>query len=102
MGDASKLTVTLRDVILVLAGCMAMYGAQLATQWGIRSDIRDIVTRLDEVKENQAVADRSLQTQIDEWRGETKLNRVNIENTQKELSELKGLIIGAGVKGVQK
>lgn len=100
--DASKNTLTLRDVLLLLAGCLAMYGAQVSVQWGMRSDIRDLKTAFDGYQQKQNDTNSTLQRQIDEWRQETKLNRVNIENNERATAELKGILLGAGIKGVPK
>lgn len=100
--DVSKSRLTVRDVILLLAGSLAMYGAQIGVQWGMRSDIRDLRTAFDGYVRQQTSTNEILQRQIDEWRSETRLNRVNIENNDKALAELRGMLVGAGVKGVQK
>lgn len=93
--DISKFRLTLRDAILLLIGCIGMYGAQIARDYGLRSDMRDLNTSFE-------AATRSQQQQIDQWRGETKLNGVNISNIQTELAKLQGILLGAGIKGVQK
>lgn len=100
--DASKYKLTLRDVFILLAGALAMYGAQVGVQWGMRSDIRDLKTSFDGYVQKQNNTNDVLQNQINEWRAETKLNRVNIENNEKAMAELKGILMGAGIKGVQK
>ena len=93
--DVGRFKISLRDALWLLAGCLAMYAAQLAAQYGMRSDIRDLAT---EFRSTTA----SIQRQIDEVRKESALNRVNEEDTQKEVAELKGILLGAGIKGVQK
>lgn len=100
--DASRMRLSLRDVLLLLVGCAGMYGAQVARDSGLRSDIRNLQTSFEAAITQQTTATSSLQRQIDEWRAETKLNRVNLDNTDRVLAELKGLLIGAGIKGVQK
>jgi len=77
-----------------------MYGAQVGVQWGMRSDIRDLKTSVDGYQRQQTETNAVLQRQIDDWRQETKLNRVNIEDTDRTVAELKGLLVGAGIKGV--
>lgn len=93
--DISKFRLTLRDAILLLVGCIGMYGAQVARDYGLRSDMRDLQTSFD-------ASVRSQQQQIDQWRQETKLNGVNIANVQTELAKLQGILMGAGIKGVTK
>jgi hypothetical protein len=99
-GDASKYWLTLRDILLLFVGILGMYGAQLAAQYGRRTDIRDLKTSLVGYPQRQASTNDSLQRQIDEWRTETKLNRVNIDNNDARLAELKGILLGAGIKGI--
>ena len=93
--DISKFRLTLRDAILLLIGCIGMYGAQIARDYGLRSDMRDLQTSFE-------AATRSQQQQIDQWRQETKLNGVNIAIQQTELAKLQGILLGAGIKGVAK
>ena len=101
-GDASKYWLTLRDVVLLFVGILGMYGAQLAAQYGMRSDIRDLKTSFEGYQQRQESTNSALQRQIDEWRQETKLNRVNIDNNDARLAELKGILLGAGIKGLPK
>jgi hypothetical protein len=77
-----------------------MYGAQVGVQWGMRSDIRDLKTAFESYQQRQSETNLMMQRQIDDWRQETKLNRVNIEDTDRTVAELKGLLVGAGIKGV--
>jgi hypothetical protein len=98
----TKNMITLRDGVLILLGALGMYGTQLATQYGMRSDLRDLLTRLENYQVQQNDTNSSLQRQIDEWPAETKLNRVNLENADKATAELKGMLLGAGIKGVSK
>ena len=100
--DASKFKLTVRDVLLLLAGCVAMYGAQLATQYGMRSDIRDLGTKFENFQMKQGEVNESLRREIDEWRRETKLARVENAETARALSELRGILIGSGIKNVDK
>jgi hypothetical protein len=102
LGDISTSKITLRDGLLIVIGACSMYGVQLGAQWGLRSDIRDLKTAVDGYQRQQGETNTVIQRQIDDWRQETKLNRVNIENTDRAVSELKGLLIGAGIKGVPK
>jgi hypothetical protein len=102
LDDASKFKLTLRDAMLLLVGCLGMYGAQVANQWGMRSDIRDLKTAFDSYQQRQTETNSVLQRQIDEWRAETKLNRVNISNNENAVAELKGILLGAGIKGIPK
>ena len=98
--DASKFKLSLRDVLLLLCGSLAMYGVQLATQYGMRSDIRNLGTQLESYQVEQMKVYDTVQRQLDEWEKETKLNRINIENTERSLSELRGILLGAGIKGI--
>ncbi len=93
----TKNKITLRDGVLILLGAMGMYGTQLATQYGMRSDIRDFGTKLENVQQQEASAISTLQTQINEWRTETKLNRERDSDRMREIAELKGLLTGIGI-----
>lgn len=96
----TKSRITLRDVVLILVGCLGMYGTQLATQYGMRSDVRDLGTKFDAYVQQQNATTASLQTQINEWRAETKLNRERSSDQERALSELRGFLVGAGlIKG---
>ena len=96
--DAAKFRLTIRDVVLLLAGCLAMYGAQIGVQWGMRSDIRDLKTAFEGYQQKQNDTNGSLQRQIDETRRQANLAIVNNAETAKELSELRGYLEGAGIK----
>ena len=100
--DASRFKLTLRDVVLLLVGVVGMYGAQLGAQWGLRSDIRDLKTSFDAYQQQQGNKNTEMQRQIDEWRQETKLNGVYVKEMETKLAELKGILVGAGVKGITK
>lgn len=100
--DIGKFKITLRDALALLLGCVAMYGAQFAAQYGMRSDIRDLGTKFESYQQKQQDTNGSFQRQLDEIRRESALNRVNIEEAQKQAAELKGILLGAGIKGVQK
>ena len=95
--DAAKFRLTIRDVILLLAGCLGMYGAQIGVQWGMRSDIRDLKTSFDGYVQQQSSTNTALQQQINEWRAETKLNRERSVEQDKALSELRGFLVGSGI-----
>lgn len=94
---STKSKITLRDVVLILVGCLGMYGTQLATQYGMRSDVRDLGTKFDAYVQQQNATVASLQTQINEWRAETKLNRERSSDQERALSELRGFLVGAGL-----
>lgn len=83
--------------MLILIGSLGMYGTQLATQYGMRSDIRDIGTKFDAYVQQQNANMASMQTQINEWRAETKLNRERSSDQERALSELRGFLVGAGL-----
>ncbi len=93
----TKSRINLRDVVFVTLGIAGMWGAQLATQYGMRSDVRDLGTKFDAYVQQQNASTLSLQTQINEWRAETKLNRERSTDQDKALSELRGFLIGAGL-----
>lgn len=99
--DASKFKISLRDALWLLMGCLGMYGAQVAAQYGMRSDIRDLATEFRSYQSKQSDTNNSVQRQLDEIRKESALNRVNGEEAQKEIAELKGILLGAGIKGVK-
>lgn len=98
--DISRLKLTLRDMLVIVVTIGGMWGVQTATQWSMRSDIRDLKTLFESYERLQSDTNSTLQRQVDEWRAETKLNRVNLETTQRELAELKGLLVGSGLKGL--
>ena len=100
--DAAKFKISLRDAVWLLAGCLGMYGAQVAAQYGIRSDIRDIATKFESYQLKQGDTNSAFQRQLDEIRKESAMNRVNGEEAQKEVAELKGILLGAGIKGATK
>ena len=74
-----------------------MWGVQVATQAGLRSDIRDFGTRQESYQAQQNALNSSFQQQINEWRSETKLNRERDSDRQREIAELKGLLTGIGI-----
>jgi hypothetical protein len=98
----TKSRITLRDAVFVAMGIAGMWGAQLATQYGMRSDVRDLGTKFDGFVQQQNATTASLQTQINEWRAETKLNRERSSDQERALSELRGFLVGAGlIKGTK-
>lgn len=100
--DVSRFKITLRDALWLLCGCLAMYGAQFAAQYGMRSDIRDLGTKFESYQLKQQQTDGEFQRQIDEIRREAALNRVRSEDAAKEVAEIRGILLGSGIKGVQK
>ena len=100
LGDASSLLADAAGRGAAVRGHPRMHGAQLAAQHGMRSDIRDLKTSFEGYQQRQENTNSALQRQIDEWRQETKLNRVNIDNNDARLAELKGILLGAGIKGI--
>jgi hypothetical protein len=93
--EIAKHKITVRDAVLVLIGCAGMYGAQVARDSGLRSDMRNLQTSFEDARESQ-------QKEIALWRAETKLNAVDLATVQKEVAELKGILMGAGIKGLPK
>lgn len=91
--DVTRSKITVRDGALVLIGALSMFGVQLGTQWGMRSDIRDLATATRETSTH-------LQYQIDENRRSQASNQIRLEEQAKELAQLKGILIGAGIKGI--
>jgi hypothetical protein len=98
--DASRFKLSLRDAILLFAGCLAMYGAQQATQWGLRSDIRDLGTKFESYQQRQMTTNDDLQRQIDEARRTAAGARIAADDATVSLAELKGILIGAGIKNI--
>ncbi len=82
-----------RDGIMLAIGVASMWGLQVATQKDIRSDIRDLGTKFE-------VSQQLMQRQIDEIRKQSSMNEVQERTTALEMSELKGFLIGSGMKGV--
>ena len=95
--DATRSRVTIRDAVFVALGVAGMWGVQVATQAGLRSDIRDFGTRQESYQAQQNALNSSFQQQINEWRSETKLNRERDSDRQREIAELKGLLTGIGI-----
>ncbi len=90
--------VTLRDGIVAAIAIAGMWGAQVATQGGLRSDIRDLKTSFDAAQSRQVETNGSLQRQIDEVRKTASLALVNDAETSKNLAALRGYLEGLGVK----
>jgi len=95
--DASKLKLSARDVLLLVIGCLGMYGAQIGAQWGMRSDIRDLKTSFDAAVREQNSTNASLQKQIDEWRSYSKLAYEKADQAINETSKVEGILLGSGV-----
>jgi hypothetical protein len=91
--DITKSKITLRDGLLLIVGAASMWGVQVGTQWGLRSEIREFIAE-------QRGTNAAQQATINEWRSETKLNREKQEAADNELSELKGFLAGIGIKGI--
>ncbi len=49
--DVSKLRWTARDVLAIVAICLSVAGGMWASTYGMRSDIRNIMTRMDSASE---------------------------------------------------
>ncbi len=103
LSDADrKFTLTFRDALALLVGCLGMFALQLGAQYGLRSDIRDLKTTFESYQQKQNETNSMLQRQIDEWRVETKLNRERDGDRQREVAEVKGLLTGIGILKEQK
>jgi hypothetical protein len=100
--DASKFKLSVRDVLILLAGGLAMYGAQLGVQWRTQAAIEQLGTKFDGYVQKQENTNAALQRQIDEWRAETKLNRERMNDTERTLAEIKGVLTGSAMKGAPK
>jgi hypothetical protein len=96
--DVSRSWVTLRDGIVAAASVAAMWGTQVATQAGMRSDLRDLKTSFDAVRAQQVDTNGILQRQIDEVRKTANLALVNDAETSTDLATLRGYLEGLGVK----
>ena len=95
--DASKLTFPLQLVIIIVGGVVATVGGFWVATSTMRSDLRDIKTTMESYQQQQRQELGTLQTQINEWRTETKLNRERDSDRMKEIAELKGLLTGLGI-----
>ncbi len=101
--DITTRKLSLRDAVFIALGVAGMWGVQVATQYGIRSDVRDLKTSFDAYVQQQSSTNISMQQQINEWRSETKLNRERSVEQDKALSELRGFLVGSGIiKGTSK
>lgn len=100
--DIGRIRFSWRDLVLIMAAAISISGSVYAAQSGLRSDVRDLLTKMQSYQEQQNEYNNSIQRQLDEWRQETKLNRINIANNEREMAELKGILMGAGIKGVTK
>lgn len=96
--DVSRFKVTLRDGIVAAGAVAAMWGTQVATQGGMRSDIRDLKTSFDAAQSRQVETNGSLQRQIDEVRKTASLALVNDAVTSTNLATLRGYLEGLGIK----
>jgi len=94
----SKSRVTLRDGIVAAIAIAGMWGVQVGTQGGLRSDIRDLKTSFDLAQGQQVKTNSDLQRQIDEVRKTANLAIVNDAETSKDLATLRGYLEGLGVK----
>ena len=102
-GDLTRTkTLSMRDAIFLALGVATMWGVQVATQSKTQSAIENLGTKLDGFVLKQTEHDIEMQRQIDEARRTANLAIVNDANTAKELSELKGFLAGAGIKGAPK
>jgi hypothetical protein len=93
---------SLRDFVLIVGGACGMYGLQISTQWGMRSDIRDLKTSVDGYQRQQGETNIVIQRQVDEARRQAALAIVNDAQTALKLAELKGFLEGSGLKGLPK
>ena len=98
--DATKFKITLRDFIVGVLGAAGMWGMQIATQYGMRSDIRDLGTKFESYQKTQMTTNDDLQRQIDEARRTAAGARVAADDATVSLAELKGILIGAGIKNI--
>lgn len=94
----SKSRVTLRDGIVAAIAIAGMWGVQVGTQGGLRSDIRDLKTSFDAAQSHQVETNASLQRQIDDIRKAANLAIVSDADTSKDLASLRGYLEGLGVK----
>jgi hypothetical protein len=95
--DASKLKLSARDVLLLVIGCLGMFGAQLGAQWGMRSDIRDLNTNFTNAVREQNSMNASLQQQINDWRAYSKLAYEKAAEANDKTSRVEGILLGAGI-----
>ena len=96
--DIQRFKVTLRDGIVAAGAVAAMWGTQVATQTGMRSDIRDLKTSFDLAQGQQVKTNGDLQRQIDEIRRTANLAIVSDGETSKDLATLRGYLEGLGIK----
>ncbi len=95
MADASKLTFPLQLVIIIVSGVVATVGAFWVATSTLRSDVRDILTRMelasrsesDRLKlQDERIADQK--AALDEEKRQRTLMRYDFETQIKELKEL--------------
>lgn len=99
--DMSKFKLTIRDAVALLIGIAGMWGTQVATQSGMRSDIRDLGTKFENYQSYQNGRNTYVDLQLDDIRKDVKMNREKVEDVGKSFSEMKGILLGAGIKGVK-
>lgn len=95
--DVSRFRLSLRDGLALLVGCAAMYGAQVARDSGLRSDIRNLQTSFEAAVSAQQRTNESLQQQINEWRSYSKLAYEKASEASNQNSRIEGILLGSGV-----
>lgn len=100
--DAAKFKLSLRDVLILLAGALAMYGAQLGVQWRTQAAIDNLAVKMDGYQQKQEKENVEMQRQLDEVRRTANMGVAVGNDAAKEAARLEGILMGAGIKGVPK
>jgi len=90
--DFSKLTASSGVVVTIVLAVVGIVGGQVATTWGMRSDIRDISTRIEAAAKHDADSQRLQEerfrvmgVQIDSVVKKQELNQLEIQNLRETI-----------------
>jgi len=98
--DVARFKLSLRDVVVLVVGAAGMWGVQIATQYGMRSDIRDLSTEFRNYQRQQMDENGWLQSQIDDRRREAAAAKIDAQEALGDVKELRGFLAGVGVKNI--
>lgn len=98
----TKSSVTIRDGIVAAVAIASMWGMQVATQYGLKSDVRDLLTKLEAYQRSQENTNSSVQREIDDLARKEALDGVRLEETRVIIAEIKGFMTASGMKVPEK
>lgn len=85
---------------MLAGGIAAMYGMQIATQEKTNAAIENLATKVAGYQRQQSDTNTYMQSQIDECRRQASGARAAADEATVVLAELKGLLIGSGIKNI--